>query len=652
MKFAEYPFVRYLPFFVGGILLQPWIPILLLTYLSYALIGLGLILAGLVVYNRYRSFYRFKFIIPLLAYTQLLLFGIYVKSLQQDRAHQQQKFSLEGMKGYTAVVLDHEQQKPNSKLNRVRIKELFYSDTSFRADVEVLLYHRREYPLKPGDLIWVPQAFQRIDGPRNPAEFDYQAFMGRQGVFYRQFLFQEIAVIGQLYEQPVENFFQALRFRIQAAFHTHFQNTQARQIANALLLGQKKDLDKEVSEAYATTGAMHILAVSGLHVGIIYGFFFLLWKPYRLTTRKRVLFLSFVIVLIWCYALLTGMSPSVMRSATMFTIIALAQMKSRSPSIFNAIALSAFLLLLFDPNLLFSVGFQLSYTALLGILLIQPLLVNLWVPSLRSVEYVWQITTVGIAAQVATFPISAYYFGIFPTYFMLSNLIAIPGAFLIMSVGVPYMLLSEIPMIADALGWLTEHLIRLMNVLIAAIQWLPASRLAVDWSLSLTWFYLGTLVFLLLLAYYPQKLIAYLLLGLGAVFVAWSWFERVQQGKQDAYIISYDLNKGEVIDLFLKGKRYSYENASEDEHSFKVEPFRKSIGAKESFPLQLIHKEGQDYLLLPDLGLVTKDSLYMLAEQSWQFDGGKWKAFTPPTEELMDSGAMKFKFATPFGNPR
>ncbi|MGY6521417.1 MAG: ComEC/Rec2 family competence protein [Mongoliitalea sp.] len=652
MKFAEYPFVRYLPFFLGGILLHPRIPVVLLTYISYTLIGLGLILVCLVIINRYRSFYRFKLIIPLLAYTQLLLFGMYVKSQQQERFKQQQELSLDGMTGYAAIVLEHEQQKPNSKLNRIRAKELFYSDTAIRTDVEVLLYHRREHPLKPGDLIWVPQAFQRIEGPRNPAEFNYQAFMGRQGVFYRQFLFQEIAIIGQLQVQPVENFFQTLRFRVQAAFHAHFQNTQARQIANALLLGQKKDLDKEVSEAYATAGAMHILAVSGLHVGIIYGFFFLLWKPYRLAAGKRVLFLSFVIALIWCYALLTGMSPSVMRSATMFTIIALAQMKSRSPSIFNAIALSAFLLLLFDPNLLFSVGFQLSYIALLGILLIQPLLVNLWIPSLRSVEYIWQITTVGIAAQVATFPISAYYFGIFPTYFMLSNLIAIPGAFLIMSVGVPYMLLSEIPLIADALGWLTEHLIRLMNALIGAIQWLPASRLEVDWSLPLTWFYLIAMVLLLILSYHPQKLTAFLLLGLGTAFVAWTWIEGMQQVKQDPYLISYDLNKGKVIDVFVQGRRYSYEDASEEELAFKVEPFRKSLGAKESFPLQLIHKEGQNFLLVPGFGLLAKDSLHTLAEQSWQFDGVKWKTFKPFAEERMNSGAVKVKFATPVENLR
>ncbi|UJP66672.1 ComEC/Rec2 family competence protein [Mongoliitalea daihaiensis] len=644
MKFAEYPFVRYLPFFVGGIILSPslspntqgWLgEILLIAFGCFCL---------LIFIHRVKGIYHHKGLTPFLAYVQLVLLGMWIQSQRHQLQERQVSLPVDGIVGYTAVVIDHQQTKPNSKLNRVRAKEIYYLDTMIRTDVEVLLYHRVDTLLVPGSLVWISQGFDRIEAPLNPQEFDYQRFMSRQGVHFRQFLSDELFIIGHVSEQPIERFFQNLRFRIQQAFEAHFDNHQAKQIANALLLGQKKDLDKEVSDAYATAGAMHILAVSGLHVGIIYGFFFLLVKPYRLTIRKRVFYLSFIILIIWCYALVTGMSPSVMRSATMFTIIGLAQMKSRSPSIFNAIALSAFLLLLFDPNLLYSVGFQLSYSALVGILLIQPLLVTLWLPSSKIVDYCWQITTVGVAAQVATFPLSALYFGIFPTYFMLSNLIAIPGAFLIMSVGVPYMLFSGIPGVADGLAWITEQLIRVLNTLISLIQLLPAAKLTVTWQLSTTWIYLIALVLILFLCYKPHKFAIAMLILLSVVLISVDIIESRRQ--PDPWIVHYSLNKGEVIDYFVGGKRYSWEQAADSELSFKVTPYRTQVGAQESFPLELLYRGNTPFLLIPDFGLVPKDSLMYLAMEQWQYDGARWQLIAGNESLGTKKGARKYLIAT------
>lgn len=651
MKFAEYPFVRYLPFFMGGILLYPWLPSGLNYYLAL-LLGFTFSFYLIVVWlNLVKGVYRFKVFPPLLAYLQLFLLGAWLQSEKKESEDQALLTPLEGMRGYTAVVLDNSQEKPNSQVNRFRVKEIFFNDTVLKSNLELLVYHRLEFPIKPGDLVWVPQGFQRIDAPLNPQEFNYQLFMGRQGVYFRQFIFQDLQVIGTLREQPIENFFQRLRYWIQRAFDGHFEDNRARQIANALLIGQKKDLEKEISEAYATAGAMHILAVSGLHVGIIYGFFFLWVKPYRLVVKQRALYLSGIILLIWCYALLTGMSPSVMRSATMFTIIALAQIKSRSPSIFNAIAFSALLLLLFDPLLVFSVGFQLSYCALLGILLIQPLIVKLWMPPWKVLDYCWQITSVGIAAQLATFPLSAMYFGIFPTYFMLSNLVAIPGAFLIMSVGVPYMLFSSVPYLSVGLGWATELLIRWMNALIVGIQYLPASKLTIDWNASDTWFYISCLVLILMLCYYPRKYLVGVLIILCLGIPCWRLWEKAYAAKE-SWMVQYAVGSGEAFDFFARGHRYSWEVLSEADRSFKVAPYRRQNSSQAPFPLQMLSKDSLSYFLIPNIGLVPKDSLVYLASQRYQFDGKDWQFLRPDEIPTLEKGAFKLKFDANQGNSR
>lgn len=432
MIFADFPFLRYLMFFIVGILLYPFFQELPLKGVLLML-GLGwIIYALLLIYvERNQLFPRFRFIFPCLAFLQLVLAGLifsYLRDFKNDPNHL--IHVEEEVKGYLALVVGQDEAKPNSIANRVFLKKIWVGDELRESKGEVLVYHRANLGLSPGDLIWIKGKPQDISGPTNPDEFNYQKFTSRQGVAHRHFIGDQFEVLGSVSEFPIESFFIRLRRALMDRMDRVFKDSKAVQIAKALLLGQKKTLDKELSDAYATAGAMHVLAVSGLHVGIIYGFFFLWIKPYRLGIRKRVLYLSTIILLIWAYALLTGMSPSVMRAATMFSLMALAQMKARNPSIFNAIALSALILLVFDPMLIYAVGFQLSYVALLGILLIQPILVKTWLPANKILEYAWQISTVGLAAQIATFPLSAYYFHIFPTYFCFPIWWQYPGHFL------------------------------------------------------------------------------------------------------------------------------------------------------------------------------------------------------------------------------
>jgi competence protein ComEC len=423
---------------------------------------------------------------------------------------------------------------------------------------------------------------------------------------------------------------------------------QANQIAKAILLGQKKNFDKEVSDAYVTAGAMHILAVSGLHVGIVYGFFFLFIKPYRLKVRKRVVYLSVIILLIWGYALLTGMSPSVMRAATMFSLMALAQMKSRNPSIFNAIALSAVILLLYDPFLIYAVGFQLSYLALTGILVIQPLLVKLWSPTNKVVDYIWQITTVSFAAQLATFPISAYYFHVFPTYFAVANLVAIPGAFLMMAFGVPLMLLIKVPYVSLALAWVTEKLIVLINSLIFWFQELPGSRISdIYLSPAFIWVYWLALAVFILLRLFPSRRLVYtlmIILGFAGIFRVVFYF--IPNHKNE--IILYSAGDGFALDYQIGENLFWLDQASEQDLSYKVAPNRNSSAAKFRIPLAAFDTENGTEIPIPgsESNLVLKKKTVFLPQGMGDFSVYRWNENrweTLPKKDSILIGAYSHK---------
>ncbi|WP_373496071.1 ComEC/Rec2 family competence protein [Aquiflexum sp.] len=653
MRFSEFPFLRYVFFFILGVVVYSLIGESIPKYiLIVTIVATYLVYFILVNINIYRKHYRYNILLPILAYSQFALLGLFFAQVTDIKNQPDQILNADfPIKSYIGTVLSNDEAKPNSIANRVLVKRVFNDSLASPITGEVLIYHRSGEPLKPGDVILIAGKPQPIQGPKNPYEFNYQGFMRRQKISHQHFIGDKFEFIGKVNERPIEDFFIGIRSKIMEKMDYYFREEANLQVAKALLLGQKKNLDKEVSDAYATAGAMHILAVSGLHVGIIYGFFFLFVKPFRLKVPKRVLYLSLIILLIWGYAMLTGMSPSVMRAATMFSLMALAQMKSRSPSIFNAIALSALILLVLDPFLIYAVGFQLSYIALLGILVIQPMLVRLWLPGNRFLEYVWQISTVGIAAQLATFPISAYYFHIFPTYFILSNLAAIPGAFLIMSFGVPFMVFAQIPFLPKILAWVTENLIALVNLIIFWIQDLPASKIS-EISLSVwevIFYWLMLTLFLLLWLYPSRKLgIAFLTVIILAGILRVTEFIFQQKNKE---LIIYALNQGRAIDFLDRSSLYSFEENISRDYTYSILPNRSALKTFNSYSMLAFQTEQGLELVLPgidgnllllDQQLIFKDNQPEKDVLEWK-DGSWQKSKMSDTLELGEK-ALKVRF--------
>lgn len=652
MRFSEFPFLRYLIFFIVGIMIYSLTSLFSVRALIFLIVSLyTLYLICIFLKSRRRSS-GFKFLLPLTAYL-LLILGGYFFSYQRDIRNQPLHLinSETEIKSYLGIVISSDEPKTNSIANRVTVKKVYDGELILDAVGEVLVYHKSEKQLFPGDLIWISGSPQLIQKPKNPKEFDYSLFMLRQQISHQHFIGDNFERIGRLSESPIEDFFISIRSRVMNSMDKFFSDQNSNQIAKALLLGQKKNLEKEVSEAYVTAGAMHILAVSGLHVGIIYGFFFLFVKPFRLPVTKRVIYLSAIILLIWSYAMLTGMSPSVMRAATMFSLMALAQMKSRSPSIFNAIALSAMILLLYDPFLIYAVGFQLSYMALLGIIIIQPLLVRIWIPKNKVFEYAWQITTVGLAAQLVTFPISAFYFHVFPTYFVLSNLIAIPGAFLIMSFGVPFLVLAEVPILGQWLSWITDKLIFAVNTLVFWIQDLPYSRISeISLSpLSILVYWL-LLVLMIVLWINPGKKLAFSFLIVLVFFGVMRILNSIAE-KERKELLFYSLDKGMAVDFISGANLFYMDDALPEDISYRVQPNRAALKANPRYPLKMLQKENQIKIPLPDPGadidLFDKSFSLSLSNKRgsvYEWNSHKWEQIMPKDTLSLSGNALKVRF--------
>ena len=261
-------------------------------------------------------------------------------------------------------------------------------------------------------------------------------------------------------------------------------------IVAAMTLGDKSMLSKETKDMYSVSGASHVLALSGLHLSIIFGLLTLVFGGRK---KQRVTSLLLTILTVWFYVFLTGMSSSVMRSAIMLTVYAFTSLLNRNKMSLNTLALTAIIMLVFNPLSLWDVGFQLSFMAVLAILLLyQP--IESWIPRRllnKSVlcTKIWGTMAVSIAAQMGTAPLVAYYFGRFSTYFLLTNLIAIPLTIVILYVACLLFILLPFPLLQ---GWVAKALVtisHLLNTFLSIIaSWPGASIENIDinrWQLLL-----------------------------------------------------------------------------------------------------------------------------------------------------------------------
>lgn len=378
---------------------------------------------------------------------------------------------------YTATAVTNLEVTPNSKRATLAIQKAFIDSQWVTVEGKLIAYFPKEdstFRLSYGEELLIEGKPRLVPEPSNPHAFNYQAYLATNGITHQQFLRAESFVKTG---NKNGNRFLATSWQVRSYFAAQFQqyipNKESRAIALALILGVKDELDNKLKNAYAGAGAMHVLAVSGLHVGIILLILNYLFRPVAGFSKTKLVKGIVSLLVLWSYAFITGLSPSVMRAVTMFSIVVLGEMIRKKGNIYNTLSLSALILLLYNPYMLYQVGFQLSFAAVVGIVWLYPFFNSWFTFKWRIANRVWDITCVSLAAQVATFPIGLLYFHQFPNYFFLANLIVIPAAFLIVITGVSLLATSFFSPLASLIGYVLSLLIQSMNRAITLFNQLP-----------------------------------------------------------------------------------------------------------------------------------------------------------------------------------
>lgn len=326
-----------------------------------------------------------------------------------------------------------------------------------------------------GDILIIKNKLFEIQEPKNPGAFNYQRFSKLKQIYFQAYLSPtDYQVMCKSCGSIIWSSIYKLRNQLMHSLKTHLNDRAVLAITSALLLGQKDYITPEIQEMYADTGAMHILAVSGLHVGILLMLLSAILKPLGNKPGGKTLKALIIIAIIWLYAGITGFAPSVTRAALMFSLYLIGDVLNRSKNIYNVLAASAFLILLFKPNMIAEVGFQLSYAAVFSIVWLYPYIYNTFYFSNRIIDFFWSISAVSLAAQIGTFPISMYYFNQFPLTFFIANLVAIPSASVIFIGGVGLLFFGYISNgVAAFIGLFLERVIQTLNFILHNLEQLP-----------------------------------------------------------------------------------------------------------------------------------------------------------------------------------
>jgi competence protein ComEC len=323
--------------------------------------------------------------------------------------------------------------------------------------------------LHAGDAILIADTPQPIARPLNPGQFDYAAYMEKQGVFHQLHLGKNYMPAGTV--KNFDYYIGRFREKLLNSFKIHNYSPQVQNTLDALLLGQRQDMDAQTANDYKNAGVLHILAISGLHFAVLFYLLNLLFKPLARFSRKgRLLQFIAVLVLLWGFAFVTGLSASVVRSVVMFTFVSLGIYFNRNANIYNSLAISMLVLLLAKPDFLFDAGFQLSYLAVFSIVALEPFYRNVKLSKFVAVNYFIDTLLISLAAQIGVLPLSLYYFHQLPLLFLVANLVVIPLSNIVLVFGLFVLLLNFIWQdAAIAVGKALALLVEVMNGFISRI---------------------------------------------------------------------------------------------------------------------------------------------------------------------------------------
>lgn len=594
----QIPLVRIVLPLMAGIAAQVWVaymqwPVSIMAYVAICLLMLSI--AGAIAYGladvtkqyTYRNWHGAALT------TLLCAFGFAYAYIYSDINHDIHFGNTDNADTYIARISEPPIDRPKTVNAIAEIEQVVTTGKYKKAIGKVLLRFSKDEPahIEYGDVVAFKGNLKPYDAPMNPEQFNYKQYQANHNIFYTTYLNSDS------WEKVGEeaNFVYAYIYKVRDIFlqvlRKHVKDEKDFGVATALMLGYRDYLSDEVMHAYSSAGAIHILSVSGLHVGIMFVMlnFMLSWVDER--NRKAVIAKSiFIIAFIWFYACLTGLSPSVLRSATMFSVIQIGALTLRHQNMYNVLASSALLIILFNPLIVTDVGFQLSYLAVVGIVYLYPM-INSWLsfgyakPKHKDAEWylkpylflkhdkawvikyflpnsLWSLIAVSVAAQLATAPLALYYFHQFPWLFLPANIVTVTVSNFIMFFGTALFALHWLPFVSDVLASCFDWLLHVLNAFTFWVERVPYALLQ---FISIQWWEVVLLLFMLWLIaeYFKDKIERKQLISAPiaivvciAVLAIYNSYEGLVQSSQQQLVVYNVMKKSAVA--YIDGQTAHY----------------------------------------------------------------------------------------------
>ena len=609
MKIAAFPLTRITISFIIGIIVGYEYEIIPKYIFLIILVGLLLFITSYFVTKKQEanrvffgiSTYALAFVIGLT--TQI----IHTDSYQENNyIHYKNVFD----NTHELTITIREKLRSSNYNDRyvVLIKKIDRSESSGR-----ILLNIRKDSLKPpfeiGTTLRINCSLVENGIAKNPNQFDYGKYLKNKQIYAQIYTENSEIKTSSIITKNAWYYASVLRTKIIGNLEKSKFDKRELNVAAALILGQQQDISPDIIRDYQYAGAVHILSVSGLHIGFVLLFVSFILKPFPNTRRGAFIKLIFIILSLVSYGIIAGLAPSVVRSVVMFSFVAIGMYLRRSANIFHTLLVSMLLILLFEPSFLFDVGFQLSYIALFFILWLQPLLAEIWKPKNKIVNYFWEILTVSFAAQIGAFPLSIYYFHQFPGLFFVTNLIVIPFISLIMGLGVLVMVLAAfdyVPLyLSKSLEWSIFILNKIINS-IASIKQFIIQDIPFNWYLLISFY----LLIISSIIWFKKPTFNKLLLAMFAVLILQITFfgthwkiqkqeELVLFNSKKTTLISE--RKGENVTLYQNGK----ELKSQAINSYVMGNFSEIKATKKLE--NLLFFKGNKILILDSLGVYPRN---------------------------------------------
>lgn len=479
MYFREFlhtvPFIRLLLPLILGVLLAEFYSVE--NRLLYILITFSfLVLLAYQLIPAFRKSYSYSFIFGIFIFILCVSFGAFRVNSSNESMHLSSHDSITAFEGRLKRSPD---EKAKSIACLIEIEKVYKAKAWEKANTQVVLYLAKDSlskSLSLGDEILVLSKLDRVRNNGNPNEFDYAKYLKHRSILYATYVRgTDWKLVEKSQTYSIKQVAVAGRQKLLDTYKKAGLKNESYEILSALTLGARDEVSEDVKSVWTAAGATHVLAVSGLHVGIIFGVMQFLLSFLADSKLGRYIRAIILILCLWSYALITGLSPSVMRAASMFSILALGLMINRKGTIYNSLMISAFALILYNPFVLFDVGFQFSYLAVISIVFFQPKFDKLLKINSFVLRWSWKLFTVSLAAQVGTFPLAVYYFHQFPSYFFLSNFVIIPVAGLLIYGSALLLIFSGVDFVSKWLTFGLQNFVEFIHWLIYQIQDLPGA---------------------------------------------------------------------------------------------------------------------------------------------------------------------------------